>query len=205
MKCKNKYKTELDKLLFIDMTKLKAIGFIDGYKSGHLTWKNTHTRATSSIAISFSETDLIARLTYNSTDLRDGTKIQLNYPVELETTPCYFGGKRYWFLCPILIDGDICGARVRVLYCKGLYFGCRDCHKLTYASQNVDHHSFYAPLYQDMRNTNKAIRLKQTIKRPYYNGTPTKKMRYYTRLIEQSSRNEERMNHLERLLFLGVR
>jgi hypothetical protein len=48
---------------------------------------------------------------------------------ELETTPCNYGGLRYWFLCPS------CGTRRGVLYfdCGG--FECRECADLNYRSQ----------------------------------------------------------------------
>ena len=43
-------------------------------------------------------------------------------------TPCNFGGKRQWFLCPD------CKKRVAIIY-GGKYFRCRHCHNLTYSSQ----------------------------------------------------------------------
>lgn len=52
------------------------------------------------------------------------------YPVRLVWTPCAFGGKRAWFLCP----AQGCGRRVAVLYGGGI-FACRHCHKLAYPSQ----------------------------------------------------------------------
>ena len=49
--------------------------------------------------------------------------------VQMETTPCRFGGQRPWFICPN------CCRRVAVLYAPGRYFACRQCGGLTYASQ----------------------------------------------------------------------
>lgn len=43
-------------------------------------------------------------------------------------TPCNYGGRRQWFLCPR------CNRRVAIVY-GGKYFCCRHCHNLTYASQ----------------------------------------------------------------------
>ncbi|MBD0274847.1 MAG: hypothetical protein ICV73_23345 [Acetobacteraceae bacterium] len=51
------------------------------------------------------------------------------YRVPLAWTPCRFGGRRPWFVCP----GDGCGRRAAVLY-GGRYFLCRRCHDLAYAS-----------------------------------------------------------------------
>lgn len=52
------------------------------------------------------------------------------YPVQLEWTPCHFGGKRAWFHCPALG----CERRVAILY-GGAIFACRPCYRLAYPSQ----------------------------------------------------------------------
>jgi hypothetical protein len=52
-------------------------------------------------------------------------------PVELDWTPCNFGGVRPWFICP----GVGCGRRVAILYGPGRYFLCRHCYDLSYQSQ----------------------------------------------------------------------
>lgn len=62
-------------------------------------------------------------------------------PIALQTTPTQFGGKRWWFTCPLLKDGKTCGRRVGKLYippCEK-YFGCRQCHNLTYDSCQQSH------------------------------------------------------------------
>jgi hypothetical protein len=61
----------------------------------------------------------------------------LKYVVELEVTPCRFGGLRRWFLCPGRASESNCGARCRVLYCPPTepMFACRGCHGLSYRSQ----------------------------------------------------------------------
>jgi hypothetical protein len=55
----------------------------------------------------------------------------IKLPVPLTTTPCQYGGNRYYFLCP----GRGCGRRCEVLYSAGLYFVCRKCAGLIYDSQ----------------------------------------------------------------------
>ena len=54
------------------------------------------------------------------------------YPVDLTWTPCHYGGKRVWWLCP----GRGCGRRVAVLYLgrEGI-FACRHCYRLAYRCQ----------------------------------------------------------------------
>jgi len=54
--------------------------------------------------------------------------------VPLDWTPCHYGGKRAWFLCPGK-PGAPCGRRVAVLYDGGRLFLCRHCYDLRYQSQ----------------------------------------------------------------------
>jgi len=56
--------------------------------------------------------------------------------VWLTTTRPHFGGLRWWFCCPLRVEGRPCGRRVGKLYLPpgGRYFGCRHCHGLTYTS-----------------------------------------------------------------------
>lgn len=59
-----------------------------------------------------------------------------DYRVRLVTTRPQFGGLRWWFICPRVVNGRPCGRRVGKLYLppEARHFGCRHCHKLTYRS-----------------------------------------------------------------------
>lgn len=59
-----------------------------------------------------------------------------DYRVRLVTTLPQFGGLRWWFICPLVVSGRPCGRRVGKLYLPphARYFGCRNCHELTYRS-----------------------------------------------------------------------
>lgn len=57
------------------------------------------------------------------------------YTVRLDWTPCTYGGRRVWFICPALD----CGRRVAILYGGGI-FACRHCYKLAYACQREAPH-----------------------------------------------------------------
>jgi hypothetical protein len=48
--------------------------------------------------------------------------------VMVDWTPCTYGGRRPWFVCPG------CRRRVRSLYAGGKHLKCRHCYRLTYAS-----------------------------------------------------------------------
>jgi hypothetical protein len=65
------------------------------------------------------------------------SKDSFDYKINLTTTNPQYGGKRWWFICPL----RGCSRRVGVLYLTGTYFGCRRCLKLAYESQNEAPHS----------------------------------------------------------------
>ena len=60
---------------------------------------------------------------------------KVQYTIPLTWTPCTYGGRRPWFLCPGVVDGRACGRRVAKLYDRGRYFLCRHCYDLTYESR----------------------------------------------------------------------
>ena len=70
---------------------------------------------------------------------RNGHKDWSNsYTVDLDWTPCNFGGKRPWFLCPAngSEPGSYCKRREAVLY-GGAFFACRHCCQLAYPSPHI--------------------------------------------------------------------
>jgi len=69
------------------------------------------------------------------------TNERIDYRVLLTTTRPRFGGLRWWFLCPLSLNGRACGRRVRKLYLPpgSHYFGCRHCFNLTYTSTQESH------------------------------------------------------------------
>jgi hypothetical protein len=71
--------------------------------------------------------------------LGDGDDIRL--PIRLQTTATQFGGQRFWLTCPIINDGVACNCRVAKLHLPGgqKYFGCRECHGLSYRSSQEAH------------------------------------------------------------------
>ncbi len=65
----------------------------------------------------------------------NGSQRLWNYPVRLVTTPCHYGGIRWWFECPG------CRRRVGKLYIppQGGRFACRHCYDLSYTSAQEAH------------------------------------------------------------------
>ena len=90
-----------------------------------VTWKRSD--GTESGLSLFVEPPGMIRLMY-TTPPAEGRRSDFNYRVYLDTTPCNYGGERWWFRCPS------CGRRCRILY-GGPEFTCRVCRDLTYRSQ----------------------------------------------------------------------
>jgi hypothetical protein len=79
-------------------------------------------------------------LSYTVNDRR-GLEHRLEEVLRLQTTRPNFGGLRWWFSCPRMLDGEECGRRVGTLYRPpgGRYFACRHCLGLTYESCQRSH------------------------------------------------------------------
>jgi hypothetical protein len=130
-------KTVVEDCLSIDANRWKREGILKaGVRlSGSSRW--TYPSG-SGFAVNF-EVDTLdlaapsARLWYwTSTQQQESA----DYRVRLTATRPCFGGLRWWFLCPLIVNDWACGRRVGKLYLPpgGRYFGCRHCHELTYTS-----------------------------------------------------------------------
>lgn len=111
--------------------------YLCGYRSGSIRWTRAGQETGSiGIEVSIENYEGSIRFQYTQTDRHSGEKTSLDYNVTLVSTQCNFGGKRWWFICPL---GN-CGRRVGVLYLGGgKYFGCRHCYDLTYESCKDSH------------------------------------------------------------------
>lgn len=67
--------------------------------------------------------------------------------IKITTTPCYYGGFRYWFICPT------CRTRVGSLYRKPLasLFLCRHCQNLTYLLRKF-HRSYQEEILKQLKS-----------------------------------------------------
>lgn len=120
--------------------------------------------------------ELMYTVTVNST----GEKTEMCYKISLTTTRCNYGGKRYWFICPLSKNGVYCGKRVGVIYSVDKWFGCRDCADVAYQAQ------FEGGTFRVGSVTEPDVeRAYNEIKRAYYNGKPTRKHKRYLRLRDK--------------------
>jgi hypothetical protein len=105
-------------------------------RQGSWAWfrDEARTKETSSIGYEVNTRDVPpwVRLFYTLTKSKEA----IDYRIGLVTTRPRFGGLRWWFICPLVVNGRSCGRRVVKLYLPPgrRYFGCRHCYDLTYTS-----------------------------------------------------------------------
>jgi len=102
------------------------------------TWGKTRwmvgEKETGSISFRVLGDDLpVALQVYYTIGKRRGNPEDFDYRINLAKTALYWGGVRYWFLCPAIG----CQRRVGCLYLPpcGKYFACRHCYHLSYESR----------------------------------------------------------------------
>ncbi len=122
---------------------LNKHGYFCGWKWGGMKWTNYTGEEVSSIGfqVSVEGDEGYIRFQYTQTDRSSDKKEELDYKNILVSTPCYYGKKRWWFICGLIVNGVYCGKRVGRLYLppNGQYFGCRHCYNLTYESCRESH------------------------------------------------------------------
>ena len=106
---------------------------------GSVVWRNTATgERSASIGCDPNVWDEHGRLrlhyTRNDTD-------KVDYRVAVTSTALPWGGRRWWFTCPLVRNNVPCGRRCGKLHLPpgGRYFGCRRCYGLTYTSCQESH------------------------------------------------------------------
>ena len=115
--------------------------FSGGVQWGGVKWtRNGEQAGDIKIVVSTVAGDEFIRFRYVATDRDSGEKSDFDYKARLDWSLCHFGGRRWWFICPLVVRGRACNRRAGVLYMgeRG-YFGCRHCHNLTYLSSKESH------------------------------------------------------------------
>lgn len=124
-------KTYLEDCRVLDLTRMRKLGAIPAcaWRAGGWQWTDRETK------------EVLASIGYEA-DTRDpansflrvhytlNDKEKMDYRIRLSTTTPYYGGTRFWFLCPVT------GRRVTKLYLYGGRFISRHACRLAYASQS---------------------------------------------------------------------
>ncbi len=163
---------------------LKKDWFLDGSKnwySATLSWSNGSNIW---IQVNMSEDTGIVRVYFTQTS-RDGEKKELDYRIQIVSTPCNYGGKRWWLVCPLKWN------KCTILYLQNNgWFGSRKTLNLCYDDQRQSKRSRNLSFMMGM-NAARAIALHRTMKYPYRNGKPTKKMVRFLKLSYNNPRKED--------------
>lgn len=126
------YRQKAEDCRSLDVNRLHREGCLEPGRMGNWVWSQ--------------DGEEIARIGYRAEERR----IVLNYrvrlyggdwesikqPTQLTYTPCNFGNKRPYFICPGFVNGRACGRRVGKLFSGGRYFLCRHCYNVSYTSQS---------------------------------------------------------------------
>jgi len=134
-------KTTVEECLTLSIFSIRQAGVFDK-GPGHswaMYWSDRFGRERDSVRCYLHEASggaLKILLLYSMTNRVSGETTPVIEPIHLVTTACYFGGERYWFLCPLRRGAVACCRWVGKLYLppRATYFGCRHCYDLTYRS-----------------------------------------------------------------------
>jgi hypothetical protein len=163
-----------ESLLPISIYKFKEWGYLnEAYTAGNIYWADAMGYK-KDVLFEINLSDKFFKLKYKVRPFGSGEEYQeIEEKYKITSTPCNYGGKRYWFICPMTSNGKHCGKRVANLYIGSgsNYFACRHCYNMTYSSRN-DSLNYALPDYEKQE---------EKIKRYYYNGKPTRK---YKRLLK---------------------
>ncbi len=168
-------KTTVEESCRLKMSYLRKRGMLTGEEAFEkISWTSNRPGKIPPVLLLVDVTtdDPFAILAYSITD-REGNKTDYKREVSLVTTPCNFGGIRYWFACPV------CFKRVGGLYLPpgDIYFCCRGCHNLSYNSRNEPHCVRRGGLYYPLKLDGQIDKLYSQIKRWTWRGRPTRKVR----------------------------
>ena len=142
-------KTRVNEARSIDILDLqhKEVFSKDSTRSWRTSWsQNGEMVASISYRVESDENEPSGlRFMYTVTDNSTGEKRGYNYIIPVISTRCNYGGKRWWFVCPLVVNGQPCKRRSRIVYMPSgaEFFGCRECHRLTYESRQRHREKFY--------------------------------------------------------------
>lgn len=138
------------------------------------------------------------RFSYDEKDLYTGKPRHFEYDIPLQESSCHFGGRRHWFMCSMVRNGNFCGKWVGVLYKCGDYFACRHCFNLTYRSRNDNRRSKFYVTLRFLDTSAKIKTLENEIKsRRVYAGKLTKKARRLQHYFDASNAAAREMRTIE--------
>jgi hypothetical protein len=126
-------KTTVEECLALRVSDLAKNGFLANYyATGRLEWHNGAFIVTYALKTFAGQKFLNLNYSLGT----DSNSREVSVSVGILSTPCHYGGLRWWFCCP----GEGCERTTARLYLpmEKPNFACRTCHNLTY--QSVQEH-----------------------------------------------------------------
>ena len=166
--------------LRIDVRGWQREGLLEPNRRFSHCWSKKEAAADFTVNVEVRGEDLLV-LTYEirRPDRPRGAQLEpIQERVGLTFTPCNYGGRRPWFLCPMAG----CGRRVLILHLVGLYFGCRRCHSLDYMSQRMN---------RPQRASHRIQKIRTQLMRPLPEKPSRMRWATYQRLIEKANQAEQ--------------
>jgi len=160
------------------ISKLRKMEFLKRhFSSGTMTWRSIYGERSIAFQLCFESGRPYMRLSYKAAGE------PMEYDVELVTTPCNYGGVRYWFICPASRSGIPCRRRIGVLYSAGPYFACRRCHDLAYQSQQEKRSHVFGIYGLFLNRSDQLDAMERKIRVKFWKGHPTKRYAKFLKKI----------------------
>ncbi len=155
-------KNTVEDALTLKINRLKRDGLL-APNSYNLSWSRWTGEKTASISYTIAndfQGSSMGHLKMTMNYLHGAEKMPVTFDIRVEATRPNWGGVRYFFNCPLIVNGIPCNRRVTKLHSAGgcKYFGCRHCLNLTYNSSQTHTKKFdflnrlqkYNPLGYDL-------------------------------------------------------
>jgi len=168
----------------VSIYQLKRWGYLDKeYSFGSIIWTKSNGKE-NKVDFVLNPKEGYFELEYK---IRNGPEEEyrsVKQRYSIVSTPCNYGGVRYWFLCSIYCRGVYCGKRVAKLYLNGGsdYFACRHCFNLSYEKRNENRRGKYGYLRKFFNLREEVEELEKEVKIKFRAGKPTKR---YLRLMNK--------------------
>ena len=131
------WRTTVESCLSIDVLHWHRLGYLDPGRRFRWVWSRDG-KETASVNVETSRN--FATLRYRSQSYGSEDWGDVEQLIQINWSPCRFGGERPWFGCSVTSNGGFCGRRCAKLYGAGRLFACRHCYRLAYASQQEGVH-----------------------------------------------------------------
>lgn len=167
----------------IDFSWLRKNDYFVGYRSGNVNWsRNGESTGSIYLKVDVDPENPYIKFTYKARKYGAEEWKSIDFSFRLESVPCRFGGKKWFYICGLYSNGKYCGRRARVVYQAGDYFGCRKCANLSYESCNL---SGIQKSFGKIISIPELEKMEAEVKRTHYKGKPTKKYLRYLRMMDR--------------------